>query len=281
MEKNEKAIVPTVTIGVFLVFTIVATVGFQIWYQDYFSDLTADVETSSTVALEPSHITRGQLHLQGVIEGNVEVQGVIVDGETCEVDEILDEEKQEIGIAQCITHKSSGNVEVSVVTENHGTISRTISLRDDPAEDTYQVEFFEDRTQCPQEYQKIYALADKEDTHVEIPSQNNYEYIACINHWSDMDISTQCGNNSHTLFYLGDETNSHAWLDNSTAYDEFDDYNWQEVCIDTPTDTSIKVSEEKPHENSECLGSLIEEDNVFGAHMGDCNAHELKIWITE
>ncbi len=128
---------------------------------------------------------------------------------------------------------------------------------------------------------KMYGLESYNNSHVEIPSQTNYNISMCLEHRTYA-LGNDCIIANHErLFYLGDINNSHIWIDNSSALPG-PLYNWQEVCVSSPGGTiNVSYALARPTSTHICIGSFIGNDTMGGV-MGNCSQTSpyQKIWLS-
>jgi hypothetical protein len=135
---------------------------------------------------------------------------------------------------------------------------------------------------CGVGYSRLYGLDALSDAHAEAPSSTDYTYNLCITHDS-YTMGNSCSGTYERLFYLGNVSNSHMWIDNSSAYAEpwVGYYNWTEVCVSSSGGTTDLTysSSDLSGSGYVCLGSYLQNDTI-GGHVGDCSAYSNKIWFS-
>lgn len=109
---------------------------------------------------------------------------------------------------------------------------------------------------------KIIGYDGSSFSHAEVNYNNVYTYSLCID--SSYVVSTNCMGDSYNerLFYLGDTSNSHIWLDNSTAYPA--SYSWKPVCLGTSSPIDVQYQIDFPSLDYACAGSIFSQDLAAG-----------------
>ena len=131
MENNERAIGPVIGMALFIVAAVVAVVAFQIWFQDYSTRIFTDVEASEfDFDLNVERIRGETLYLRYEGEESVNISDVVLEKNSCEFGETLEEGLNRVSLLDCLEKGMEGNVEVGIELEDE-LITRTIYMGDD------------------------------------------------------------------------------------------------------------------------------------------------------
>lgn len=133
---------------------------------------------------------------------------------------------------------------------------------------------------CNADEVKLFAMADTNASHLQLPALNDYDYSVCANH-TLYELGTSCSGDFTRLFYLGDENNSHIWFDiSATQAEPFTFYyDYRNVCVSAPgASLTTTVASSSPGSAYECLAS-VDRDNTLGGVVGQCSSYSDKIWL--
>jgi len=273
MEFNLKAISPVVATALLLVVAVVALINFQSFYSTYSSGLLSDTEKKSNVGvIDLEYLASDKLYVKSPSDDNLSYSDIKIDGKSCNLNGTFSKKGlAELDLGFCTQGMEAGYKEVVFVTDT-GIFTETLKLATSGITGNLTASFAIGTTSCVGT--KILGIEDSTVAnnyyHAESPGLNTYSDSLCINHQS-ITLDNLCSGNYATLFYLGNTTSSHIWLDNSTAYPEpyVGYYNWQEICVSSPTGTVTATQGADPSDGSVCLMGY-KGNQTLGATITDC-----------
>lgn len=290
MKKNIKGIGAVVATALLLVVTVVAVLSFQSFFHNYQSTTQANVEKNSKHGNSGIETLIGSsLYFKNTGDEQIEIQEVLVNGIKCNIssNEVISANKLDsIDIGDCNDLIEDPRVEVTVIS-NSSVYTKYVYYKDASGGSSSSivgnttVEFHTGRD-CPVGYSNIYDYYSSSASHAAMPDQTDTNNSLCIKD-DGFTVNADCSATSHQrLFYLGNVTNSHIWLDNSTAYVPYVGYyNWQEVCIGS-TDGTVDIQ----YDTSDLSGSGYSQvasyttsNMSLGATIGEKDVYSDKIWI--
>lgn len=115
--KNKKALAPVIAMSLLIVVTVVALVGFQNWYGNYQTITLADVNTKSSSTsgkVEIELIDGNYVYVMNNENNNITYSNVIVNGESCNINDELESGINEVDISGCLS--DAGVNEVILIT---------------------------------------------------------------------------------------------------------------------------------------------------------------------
>jgi len=113
---SRKSLGPVLATGLFIVVAVVAKISFQVWFQDYSSQVFADVEKQSLNELELQDIVGTNIYIYS--DRKTKIESLNIENENCNFyDKKLDEGLNRLDVSDCLP-KSTGNVEILVESEN-------------------------------------------------------------------------------------------------------------------------------------------------------------------
>ena len=125
MYSSKKSLGPVVATGLFIVVAVVATISFQVWFQDYSSQVFSDIEAGgSSLDTQIREIDGNSLY---VSSGDIDIEGIYLNGETCNFNESLERGINQISLLDCLEAGTQGNVEVMIQT-SEGNIQNEVYL---------------------------------------------------------------------------------------------------------------------------------------------------------
>ena len=299
MISNKKGIGPVVASALLLVVAVVAVVGFQSWYGTYSSALFTKAESDSgSASTKVEGLVGADLYFRNAYAGkNITITGIELDGFACDITQtnITPSSVGTITLdSSCIGNVTQQRAEVLVITPDEiftsylffSNVAASAAAATVTAGNLTMT--FAAGTSCTGST-KLYGIDGVNESHSEVPGSTSFTTSACLNDTSGAyTLGTSCSGTYERLFYLGNTTNSHIWIDNSSAYTPYPGYyNWQEVClsIDTGSPTLFDVTYNTSDMSGDdyiCVGSYVQND-TYGGHMGNCalgsTAHENQIWV--
>ena len=261
--------------SILLVVAVTGVVNFQTWFDTFQSSTQTKIENDGTgQVIDLNYLNSQKLYIKNPTEKNIFYSDVKINGKSCGLSgNISGKGLKEIELGFCTTGMTKGYKSIVFITDK-GVFAETLKLSENGIVGNLTL-------QCTGGTE-IFAL-DTATNHAELASINNFTTPICVNH-NAYTISTTCTAPTNRLFYLGDTSNSHIYIDNSTAYDNGNPnyYNWQEVCLESNSGTVNLVHQlADPADGSICIVEY-EQDDVYGGIVGSCNSLSSptkKIWL--
>jgi hypothetical protein len=125
-------------------------------------------------------------------------------------------------------------------------------------------------------YTRLYGLTDLESAHVDVDGSSTYN--VCVKH-VDYNLTDSGYVNNVNLFYLYPDSNSAIWTQTGSRYSGEPPF-WYNVSLSSDKTISYIInSSSMAAQNYSCIGK-IDEDNIYGSHMGDCSSsHPDTLWV--
>lgn len=288
LNRGKNGLSGLVSMVLLLMVGVVAVVGYNSMYTSYISEVSTTFESGKTVTdLNIEHLGSNLLYIKNPVSVSLKYNKISVDGVDCNLPVgNISSGIEKIDLGPCMNGMTSGIKEVVIITDK-GVFSQSIALQVGSGAvsvGSTTIEFDSALTCDESGGTKIYGLDAELNSHAEISSGSTYPISLCVSSENGV-VGTDCSASiSKRLFYLGNYTNSHAWIDNSTAYDPLipSYYDWQEVCISLSSG-SIDVVYNVTNMTGvgySCFGSIWQDD-VYGGMLGDCNSNDsyTKIWV--
>ncbi len=285
MRNQRKGIGPVVASALLIVVAVVAIIGFQTWFSGYSSKIFADSESRSQNSVSGTgveSVVLDTIYFKNAGKKNLTITKVQVDGVVCNSSStsVAPNTLVSFDFSSCVTDNVNLKREVVVFTDE-SIFSKFMLIQGLTNIGTNLSASFSG-TSCGVGYSRIYGLDALSDAHAEAPSETDFTYNLCVTH-DTYTIGNVCSGTYERLFYLGNTSSSHIWLDNSSAYPEpwVGYYNWTPVCVSSSGGTTDLTYSSSDLSNSGyvCLGSYLQNDSI-GGHIGDCSAYSNKIWFS-
>lgn len=284
MFKNKKGLGPVVASALLILVAVVSVVGFQTWFGGFSSGVFSKTEVQSGNSVSGTGIDTviGQsLYFKNAGISPINVTEVKVDGTTCtSISQLVNSsENLEFSLATCLKDDLTKKREVVVFTSN-GIHSEYYLIAGAGGGNFTAILDTDDICGTGVKIFSLSSWASAEHVGIASATLGNSLCVADTAYT----LNTVCeGDKSNRLFYLGNTTNSHIWIDNSTAYSEPYPgyYNWQEVCIGAVLGDAqvLHSSADQSGGGYTCVGSYSQDD-VYGGILGNCNHNSSnRIWF--
>ncbi len=282
---NKKAVGPVVGVILLVAVSFLAANVALKWFQGVQSDINTQVEQNKPENFEILGIKKvGSTKTVLGVKGNLDkfsINKILINGVECEIYNTTNSyiDRDNLIYVECPVEIGQ-TYSVSVFT-NQDIRTSSFTVFEEAAFD-FSFVFRDITTVCSLEERKIYAIDYLSGAHAELPNVNSYQTVGCLYHIS-FSFENECSGLHEILFYIGNTTNSHIYVTNTSAYPEPYPgyYNWQEVCISSPDANSMDLvyGGSAPNKEYVCVGS-IERDDIYGGHIGKCDTYSENIWFT-
>ncbi len=124
---SKKAISPVVSVALLIVVSVVAVVGFQVWFNNYQGQLNNQVEqgsTSGSINTYPEAVVGDELYFKNEYE-NLSISEVKVNGVSCTANGSFARGLQKIDISDCLAEVTEPSVQIRIVSDK-GVFSKII-----------------------------------------------------------------------------------------------------------------------------------------------------------
>lgn len=129
---NKKSISAIVAISLFIVLTVITVIGFQTWYNTYFSNVLNDIEQNDLEDSPPEiNIILGRNLLVKGGGTNLSIDSVKIDGIDCSVPNTIlyASEQNSLNLQSCFSNLTQADVEISILT-NKSLITKNLYIKD-------------------------------------------------------------------------------------------------------------------------------------------------------
>jgi len=272
---NKKGVVQIITISLLLLMSVSTYGYFNGWYKTFISDYNTKFNDVSARDIKLKYLDGDTLYVQSLNQYTFNYSDIKIAGKLCGISgELKGNSVNMINVGQCIVDMDLGAKEIIIISDK-GIFVNTLMLKSINF-GTFYLQF-ETSNICPDlTYTKLFALEKPDNSHAQIPSEMSYTYSVCLKN-SLFTLGNSCTDNHIILFYIGNITQSHVWINNSNPYKPVS--TWQPVCVSSNSGTISKsISSTNPNDGSVCVGSILQDD-LYGGLLGDCAAHPDKIWV--
>jgi hypothetical protein len=116
---NKKAIGAVITTSLLIVVAVFAAVGFQNWFQTYFSDLQIDItEKVNNEEIQIKSLIGDILYIKSSYSENISVSKLEIGGITCINNQEIKPGFNELNINECLTNTTTGINQITLFTED-------------------------------------------------------------------------------------------------------------------------------------------------------------------
>lgn len=287
--KNKKTIGPVIAFTLLVLVAVVSVTAFNQWFDQYFSTLTLTQENESSKVSSSGilNVIDDKLYFRNNEDNPIMINQIKIEGTVCNVTarNITSGSIAAINLQNCTSSLASVTKDVLVISPDR-VFSKKIYFKEagvtsagESILSTSLSSSFLGATTCSVGT-RLYGLWNLTNSHVDNSTQTTGGYSMCLSDSSDsVTIGTSCSGTYATLFYIGNSSNSHIWIDNSSAYNS-GSYTWERVCVSSDTG-SIDVqytSSDLSGSDYACLGSYLQND-TYGGVIGNCSSYSSKIWL--
>lgn len=280
---NKKGIGPVIASALLILVAVAGVVSFQTWFADFSSGTFANVETQSSDKVSATgidNVIANVVYFRNSGSKNVTISSLKIDGKVCTTSQVnaTPGNTLALDVTGCMTDGLFTKREVVVFTSDKIYSEYYQILGADNL--TTSISFVSGECSVATGFVNIFGLSGLSNAHAESSTQTDFSYNLCAKHGT-YTLGNSCSGNYQRLFYLGNVSSSHIWIDNSTAYTPYAGYyTWTPVCVSSSAGTlDLQYnSTDLSGSGYECLGSYIQND-TYGGVVGNCVAHSDKIWL--
>lgn len=275
---NKKAISGVIVVVLLLVVGIVSYIYLQNWFVTYKSDIDVKINSKDiSKSLEIIKIESTDMLLKNDYVDNLIISSIKIGGTEC----INKNYEVDIGLAILDIGSCTVNLEsvkaydVAIITD-YGIYNGVETIRA-PVTGPLVVRFIMGQS-CGglgSGYYRLYGLTGLDNAHADTDGSSTYSL--CLRHL-DYNISASGYAFSNDAFYLNEQNNSAVFTSQGSIL--VNPSQWFPATISSNGNVDVVVnSSDMTSSGYSCIGK-IDEDNVYGSHIGDCSSgHADGLWL--
>jgi surface protein len=130
MLPSSSALGPVVALALFLVITVVAGVGFQLWFDEYFSSFAVEIESEDVQPVSIVSVQGTLLYVKNPNTNSIVINSVKIDGVDCSITKTLTKGISVMSIDPCVD--AVGSHDIVLVSNTQGVFAEKVFIKNFP-----------------------------------------------------------------------------------------------------------------------------------------------------